>query len=78
MVPLEPKITLRALLPNGPLALASLIVAMAKVPTATVSCPLNVLVLLNVRVPAPVLVRPPVLEIIPLKVVFPEPVTVRT
>ena len=65
MAPLEPNITLRALLPNGPLALSLLIVAVTRVPPATISCPLKVLAPDKVRVPAPETVTAPVPLITP-------------
>jgi hypothetical protein len=54
VVPLPPSVTGVALLPNTPLLLALLIVAMLKVPLWMVSAPVNVFTPLSVSMPLPV------------------------
>ena len=75
LLPLEPKITLLALLPNGPLELASLIVPVLSVPLATVSWPEKVFVPERVRVPVEPFMRLPEPAIVPEIVRAVEPVT---
>src|SRR2546428_10952 len=80
VVPLLPRTTALALLPNTPLALALLIVAILKLPVSTVSTPLKVLMPLSVNVPLPALVigAPPLPSLTtPEIVVLPLPSTVR-
>ena len=67
VLPLLPKVT-ELLSPSVPLLLTLLMLPMARVPFETVSPPEKVLVFDKVKVPAPVLIKPPLDEITPLKV----------